>query len=72
MVSTRPSGKLPPPDPILITLQVVQAFDSLGIPYLIGGSLATIIHGVVRTTADADLVADINPRQVHPLVRAQC
>lgn len=55
-------------EPIQVTLQVVSAFNRLEIPYLIGGSLASAVHGIVRATMDADLVADIKPEQVLPLV----
>lgn len=56
------------PEPIQVTLKVVSAFNRLEIPYLIGGSLASAVHGIVRATMDADLVADIKPEQVLPLV----
>lgn len=55
-------------EPILVTLKVITAFNRLGILYLIGGSLASAVHGMVRATMDADLVADIQPQQVLPLV----
>ena len=55
-------------EPIQVTLKVITAFDRLGIPYLIGGSLASAVHGIVRATMDADLVADIKPEQVLSLV----
>ena len=57
-------------EPILVTLKVIAVFERLEIPYLIGGSLASAIHGVVRATMDADLVADIKSAQVLPLVSA--
>lgn len=56
------------PEPIRVTLKVANAFKSLGIPYLIGGSFASAVHGVVRATMDADLVADIQSSQVSSLV----
>jgi hypothetical protein len=56
------------PEPIQVTLKVVNAFESLGISYLIGGSFASAVHGVVRATMDADLVADIQSSQVSSLV----
>ncbi|MDQ4077866.1 MAG: hypothetical protein M3220_16670 [Chloroflexota bacterium] len=59
-----------PPDPVAITLRVVHAFEALGIPYLIGGSLASIMHGIVRTTMDSDLVADIKRHQARPFAQA--
>ena len=55
-------------EPIQVTLKVITTFERLGIPYLIGGSLASALHGIVRATMDADLVADIKPEQVPPLV----
>jgi hypothetical protein len=57
-------------EPIQVTLKVVTVFESLGIPYLIGGSLASAVHGIIRATMDADLVADINPTQISSLVSA--
>ena len=55
-------------EPIQVTLKVVATFNRLEIPYLIGGSLASTVHGNVRATMDADLIADIKPEQVLPLV----
>ena len=54
---------------ILITIAgVVEAFEKLGINYLIGGSVASSVHGIPRSTQDADLVADIKESQVSELV----
>ena len=58
------------PEPIQATLLVVEALEALGVPYLIGGSLASAVHGVVRTTMDADLVADLRPEHAEPLAQA--
>ena len=57
-------------EPIQVTLKVIAAFDRLGILYLIGGSLASAVHGIVRATMDADLVVDIEEEQIPPLVTA--
>ena len=57
-------------EPILVTLQVTEALESLGIPYFIGGSLATAVHGMARATMDVGLVADIRPTQIQPLLNA--
>jgi len=46
----------------------VDACDALGIGYYIGGSVASIAHGVPRTTLDVDVITDIRPDQVQPLV----
>lgn len=53
-----------------VTLLVTDTLETLGIAYLIGGSWASITHGVMRTTMDADLVADIQPVQISLFVDA--
>ena len=55
-------------EPLGITLLVIDVFDKLGVPYLIGGSLASAIYGVARSTLDSDLIADLQIEQVMPLV----
>lgn len=54
------------PDPVTITLRVTQVLDSLGAPYFISGSLASSFHGMVRTTQDADIIAELHPDHVSP------
>jgi hypothetical protein len=39
--------------------RVIEALDRLEIPYLVGGSVASSIHGINRPTMDVDIVADI-------------
>jgi hypothetical protein len=41
------------------TQLVTNVLDSLGIRYVIGGSIASIVHGMLRTTMDVDIVADL-------------
>ncbi len=48
-------------------LLVAQAFEQLGIRYLLGGSMASSVHGIYRATADANFVAAIRPIQSAPL-----
>ena len=55
---------------IAVTLAVVDALDALGVPYAIGGSFASALHGVMRATMDADLVADLCLEHVEPLAQA--
>jgi hypothetical protein len=38
--------------------RVVGVLDALGIPYALGGSMASSIYGVMRTTQDADLTVE--------------
>lgn len=40
-----------------IAILVARAFESLGLRYLIAGSLASSIHGLPRSSNDADLLA---------------
>ena len=48
---------------------VVAAFDRLQIPYLVGGSVASTVYGMARTTLDVDLVADIPKGSVPELIK---
>lgn len=56
-------------EPVAVTMLVIEALETLGVPYLIGGSLASAVHGLVRATMDADLVADLRLDYAEPLAR---
>jgi len=58
------------PDPVAVTLLVIEALDALGAPYLIGGALASTVHGVARATWDTDLVADLRLEHAEQLAQA--
>lgn len=51
-----------------VVLLVIRVLDKLGIRYLVGGSLASSIHGVARSTIDVDLLAEISTKHVSALV----
>lgn len=53
-----------------VVLKVIAVLEQLGITYLIGGSFASAIYGLARSTNDADLVAKVNADQVSNLFRA--
>ncbi len=57
-------------EPIQVTQLIADVFDRLKIPYLVGGSLASSLHGIPRATQDADMVADLKPQHITPLVKA--
>ena len=57
-------------EPIEVTLKVTSVLESLSIPYLIGGSLASSLYGMVRTTQDADIVAEMRLEHLQPFVLA--
>ena len=53
-----------------VTRQVTAVLDALGVPYVIGGSLASIVHGQGRMTMDADIVAGLSPDHAAALTAA--
>jgi len=50
-----------------VTRQVTTVLDALGVPYVIGGSLASMAHGMMRSTMDADIVAALQPHHIAAL-----
>jgi hypothetical protein len=56
-------------EPVAVTLQVTAALEKLGVPYVIGGSMASTAHGRIRTTMDVDLVADLHLTHIDALVQ---
>ena len=58
------------PEQIAVTMLVADALEALGVPYAIGGSFASALHGVMRATMDADLVADLRQEDLAPFVQA--
>ncbi|MFN5513702.1 MAG: hypothetical protein ACK5CA_02855 [Cyanobacteriota bacterium] len=52
------------------TVVVAKILDALGIPYHVGGSVASSIWGEMRYTQDIDIVADIQEGQVRSLFEA--
>jgi len=57
-------------EPIEVTIRVTQILEKLNIPYLIGGSLASTLYGMVRTTQDSDIVAEMRLEHLIPFVTA--
>jgi hypothetical protein len=57
-------------EPIEVTIKVTGILEKLEVPYLIGGSLASILYGMVRTTQDADIVAELHLKHLRPFVSA--
>jgi hypothetical protein len=41
----------------IVVQKLAAAFEALGIEYMVGGSIASSIHGIPRFTQDVDLVA---------------
>lgn len=57
-----------PPTILAALTPVLDAFQQLGIAYYIGGSVASSLYGLPRSTLDVDLIADLRPEHVGPLV----
>ena len=55
-------------DPIRVTIQMATVMDELGVPYLVGGSIASSIYGDPRATQDIDMVAALRPAHIDQLV----
>jgi hypothetical protein len=56
------------PDVLAALTPVAEVLDALGVRYRIGGSVASSIHGVARSTLDVDLVADLREEHAGPLL----
>jgi hypothetical protein len=50
-----------PADFLSVALRAATVCTDLGIPYLIGGGVASTVHGEFRTTRDVDLVIRLTP-----------
>lgn len=57
-------------EPVKVTQLITRTFDILGIRYFVGGSLASSLHGIPRSTQDVDLVADMKEGHVASFVDA--
>lgn len=58
----------PPIDALAITALVITALERRGVPYALVGSLASSLHGLPRSTNDADIVVDLPGSAVEWLV----
>jgi hypothetical protein len=57
-------------DPVAIALHVGSQLDAVGVPWVIGGSIASSMHGEARSTLDVDIVVDLKARRVKPLAES--
>lgn len=59
-----------PGGPIDLALRIAALLDSLEIPYVLGGSLASSLVGEPRTTVDLDFAIRLRSEDVAPLLAA--
>lgn len=57
-------------DVIAITVRVTEALESSGVPHFIGGSVASTLYGMVRTTQDSDIIADLRLENIQRFVES--
>jgi hypothetical protein len=57
-------------NPFTVLSLVASLLEQQGITYVLVGSLASSMHGMYRSTADIDIVADVQAKQVIPLLTA--
>jgi hypothetical protein len=57
-------------EPIEVTLKVTAVLEALEVSYIIGGSLASTLHGMVRTTQDSDIIAEMRLEHIEQFVTA--
>jgi hypothetical protein len=57
-------------EPVEVTLKVTHVFEQLSVPYLIGGSLASTLHGMIRSTQDSDIVTEMRLEHLQPFISA--
>lgn len=55
------------PDHLRVALDLARGLRDLGIPHAVGGSVASSLHGVPRSTADVDFVAALRPADAEAL-----
>ncbi|MGB7925241.1 MAG: DUF6036 family nucleotidyltransferase [Pyrinomonadaceae bacterium] len=56
--------------PFLVLYEIARILEEQSIAYVVVGSFASSMRGLYRATADIDIVADIKPDQIEPLVAA--
>lgn len=57
-------------NPFKVLSLVARVLEQQRITYVLVGSLASSMHGMYRSTADIDIVADVHSEQVIPLLTA--
>lgn len=57
-------------EPIQVLLSIVERLDRLRITYAVGGSLASSVFGEPRSSADVDVLVDMQSSQAAPLAAA--
>jgi hypothetical protein len=57
-------------DALRMMLMVTSVLEDLKIPYAVGGSMSSSLHGIMRSTMDVDILADLHQEQVPAFISA--
>ncbi len=57
-------------DAIHVILLVTDVFEKMRIPYAVGGSISSSVHGVMRSTMDVDIVADMRLEHISGFIES--
>jgi hypothetical protein len=55
-------------EPDIVALKIAAALEAIGVEYMIGGSVASGIHGIPRMTQDVDIITRLGHDVVDKLV----
>ncbi len=61
---------MPLPDPLDTLTDVVTRIEAIGVDYMLTGSGAGTLYGLMRSTRDFDIILDLPHERVAPLVEA--
>lgn len=64
------TNQKPMENPFTVLSLVASVLEQQRITYVLVGSLASSMHGIYRSTADIDIVADVHSEQIIPLLTA--
>ena len=57
-------------EPLASLLTITRALESVGVPYMVTGSVASFVYGLARFTHDLDVVVQMDPDNLPPLIDA--
>ncbi len=57
-----------PEGPLDLVVELARILDELGIPYAVGGSVASSFFGEPRSTADVDVAISVRSSDASPCV----
>ena len=58
------------PEALQVIKRVTDTFNTLGIDYFVGGSVASSLHGIFRATQDIDFISTVREEHIPRLVAA--